>query len=182
VTSLCVLDYDAVAGTDKFGNVFSLRLPDGISDDVENPTGSRMLWEHGLLNGAPIKVGVTTQYYLGQVGTTITKAALAPGGKEVLLVSTITGGIFAFVPFTHKQDISFYQHLEMFLRQEAPNLTQRDHLSYRSSFLPVKDTIDGDLCERFASMPYAKQQEFAADVDRTPAEILKKLEETRSIM
>jgi splicing factor 3B subunit 3 len=182
VTSLCVIDYNSVAGTDKFGNVFVLRVPDGTIDDVENPTGSRMLWEHGLLNGAPTKASLIAHYYLGQVGTTITKCALVPGGKECMVVSTITGAIFAFVPFSSKQDVTFFQHLEMYLRQECPNISQRDHLSYRSSFQPVKDTIDGDLCERFGSMPYAKQQEFGEDVDRTPSEILKKLEETRNIL
>ena len=70
----------------------------------------------------------------------------------------------------------------MFMRQECPNLCQRDHLSFRSYFQPVKDTIDGDLCERYVNLPYAKQKELADDVDRTPAEMMKKLEESRNIM
>ena len=91
-------------------------------------------------------------------------------------------GLFAFVPFTSKEDVKLYQHLEMFMRQECPNLCQRDHLSFRSYFQPVKDTIDGDLCERYVNLPYAKQKELADDVDRTPAEMMKKLEESRNIM
>jgi splicing factor 3B subunit 3 len=55
-------------------------------------------------------------------------------------------------------------------------------LSYRSYFQPVKHTVDGDLCERYVHLPYAKQKEYADDVDRTPAEMVKKLEETRNIM
>jgi splicing factor 3B subunit 3 len=110
------------------------------------------------------------------------KKALVVGGSEVLLAATITGGLYAFIPFVSKDDVTFYQHLEMFMRQELPNLCQRDHLSYRSFYAPVKHTIDGDLCERFASLSAAKQKEFAADIDRTPAEILKKLEDTRNIM
>jgi splicing factor 3B subunit 3 len=68
------------------------------------------------------------------------------------------------------------------MRQECVNLCQRDPLSFRSYFQPVKGTVDGDLCERYGTMPYAKQKELADDVSSTPAEIMKKLEETRNIM
>ena len=36
------------------------------------------------------------------------------------------------------QDIDFFQHLEMHLRAEQPSLCGRDHLSYRSYYMPVK--------------------------------------------
>lgn len=183
VTCLCILDHDTVMGGDKFGNVFVLRLPDGASDDSETAVGARALWDQGLLNGAPIKLTMMTHYYLGEAVTAMVKTTLFPGGPEIVIVSTITGGIFAMVPFTAKDDVTFFQHLEMYMRQEnASNICQRDHLSYRSYFQPVKETIDGDLCERFGTMPYSKQKEFATDVDRTPAEIMKKLEDTRNIM
>lgn len=112
------------------------------------------------------------------------KTSLKLEGKEVLLVSTITGGLYAFVPARSKEEVTFFQHLEMFMRQEyaTTSLCHRDHLSYRSYFQPVRHTIDGDLCERFTSMAPAKQREFADDVDRTPAEIVKKLEEMRDFV
>ena len=179
---MCVLDYDSVAVGDKFGNLFVLRIPDNTNDDVDNPTSSRMLWDQGLLNGAPNKAQILTHYYLGSIITCLTKTSLIPGGAEVLVASTVSGGIYSFVPFHSKQDVTFFQHLEMFLRQESPSLCQRDHLSYRSFYQPVKETVDGDLCERFGSLSYAKQKEFADDVDRTPLEILKKLEDTRNIL
>jgi splicing factor 3B subunit 3 len=40
MTAKCLLDYDTVCGADKFGNVFVLRLPSKVSDDVDNPTGA----------------------------------------------------------------------------------------------------------------------------------------------
>lgn len=177
------MDYNTVACVDKFGNVIVLRLPEDTNDDVaESSGGSRLLWDQGLLNGAPNKVEVLTHYYLGETATSITKSALKLQGREVLLVSTITGGVFAFVPSKSKEEVSFFQHLEMFMRQEYTNLCQRDHLSYRSYFAPVKSTVDGDLCERFATLSYNKQKEFGDDVDRTPAEIIKKLEELRDFI
>lgn len=37
---MVVLDYDTVAGADKFGNIFVSRLPAQVSDEVEeDPTG-----------------------------------------------------------------------------------------------------------------------------------------------
>jgi splicing factor 3B subunit 3 len=182
MTSLACLDYDSVSGSDKFGNFFVLRLPENVIDDVENPSGSRLLWDQGLLNGAPTKSELLAHYYLGEAVTSMQKCSLFPGKEETIIVATITGGIYAFLPFTSKDDVRFYQHLEMFLRQESPNLCQRDHLSYRSYFQPVKNVIDGDLCERFASLPPGKQQELSNDIDRTPTEILKKLEDTRSVV
>lgn len=170
-----------VAGVDKFGNVFTLRLPDNASEDSVGNT-SRLLWEQGLLNGAPNKLDNLCNYFLGEVATSITKCALKSQGKEVLLVSTITGGIYAFSPFLIREELNFFTHLEMFMRQEYQSLCQRDHLSYRSFFTPVKSVIDGDLCEKFLSLPFSKQKEFAVDIDRQPQEIIKKLEEMREFI
>jgi splicing factor 3B subunit 3 len=49
-------------------------------------------------------------------------------------------------------------------------------------YAPVRFTIDGDLCERFGTLPAAKQRELADDLSRTPAEMVKKLEETRNMI
>ena len=179
---MCILDYDTVAAADKFGNVFVLRLPEGSNDELEASSGSRLMWDQGLLNGAPTKLELLTHYYLGEAVTSLQKKSFVDGGQDVVVATTITGGVFAFVPLTSKEDVTFYQHLEMYLRQEHVNFCQRDHLSYRSFFQPVKNTIDGDLCERFGSLPFAKQKEFAADVDRTVAEVMKKLEDTRNFV
>jgi splicing factor 3B subunit 3 len=180
VSASCILDYDTVGGADKFGNVWVLQLPHKANDDVENAAGSRMLWDQGLLNGAPNKADTLTHYFLGEAPTAMFKCRLVPGGREVMLVATVMGGIYAFLPFSAKEDIDFYQHLEMYMRQEWPSLVQRDHLSYRSYFMPVKNTVDGDLCERYSSMPPSKQKELAEDLNRTPTEMMKKLEDTRN--
>ena len=48
--------------------------------------------------------------------------------------------------------MDFFLHLEMHLRQEHAPLCGRDHLAFRSAYFPVKDVIDGDLCEQFAQV------------------------------
>jgi len=87
------------------------------------------------------------------------------------------GAIGAFVPFTSKEDTDFMQHLELHMRNVAPPLLGRDHLWYRSSTNPVKASIDGVLCEQYNTLPIEKKRSIASELDRTPAEVIKKLED-----
>jgi splicing factor 3B subunit 3 len=45
---------------------------------------------------------------------------------------------------------------------------------------PAQNVIDGDLCEQYNSLELGKQNSIAADLDRTPAEVSKKLEDIRT--
>ena len=185
ITSVCVLDYDTIGATDKFGNVFVLRLPSHITDDkCDTPAGAtnRALWEQNNVNGAPNKLEIMAHYHLGEMCTSITLSNLVLGGPKVMLVATVMGGVYAFLPFISKEDADFFTHLEMFMRQERVTLVHRDHLSYRSYYSPVKHVIDGDICELYSSLNSSKQLEMASDVDRTPNEIMKKLEDMRNIL
>ena len=53
-------------------------------------------------------------------------------------------------------------------------------MAYRSSFVPVKDCIDGDLCEQFCTLPLVTQKQIADELDRSPNEVLKKIEDLRN--
>lgn len=90
------------------------------------------------------------------------------------------GGICAFLPFEKKEELDFFTHLEMFLRIESQPLSGRDHVMFRSSYAPVKDVIDGDLCEMFTTLDCNKQKVMAEELDRNPSEVNKKLEQIRS--
>lgn len=57
ITALDVLDYNTVVCGDKGGNLFVERVDPKVDDDIANPTGSRSLWNSGLLSAAPNKVG-----------------------------------------------------------------------------------------------------------------------------
>ncbi|KAM3355726.1 hypothetical protein P3S68_022439 [Capsicum galapagoense] len=48
------------------------------------------------------------------------------------------GRIGAIFPFTSRDVVEFFTHFKMHLRQEFPPLCGRDHMAYRSSYLPVK--------------------------------------------
>ena len=41
------------------------------------------------------------------------------------------------MPFTSREDVDFFSHLEMHLRQEHPPLAGRDHMAFRSAYYPV---------------------------------------------
>jgi hypothetical protein len=67
---------------------------------------------------------------------------------QVLVYGTVMGGIGAMLPFTSREEVDFFNHLEMHMRQENAPLCGRDHMAFRSYYFPVKDVIDGDLCEQ----------------------------------
>jgi len=183
VTASAILDYDTVAGADKFGNIFICRLPNEVSDEIEeDPTGSRLKLSQGLLNGAPHKLDEIMQYHIGDIVTGLTKGSLVPGGAQCLLYVTIMGSIGVMLPFISREDVDFFSHLEMHMRQERPPLCGREHIAFRSYYFPVKDVIDGDLCEQFSTLDATKQKSIAEELDRTPSEVMKKLEDIRNMV
>jgi hypothetical protein len=53
-----MIDYETVAGGDKFGNFFINRLPASVSEEADDdPAGGRLLYEKGYLGGASHRVG-----------------------------------------------------------------------------------------------------------------------------
>uniref|UniRef100_A0A1B0CWY9 Splicing factor 3B subunit 3 n=1 Tax=Lutzomyia longipalpis TaxID=7200 RepID=A0A1B0CWY9_LUTLO len=169
ITATTLLDYDTIATADKFGNLSILRLPHSVTDDVdEDPTGNKSLWDRGLLSGASQKAENVTTFHVGEIVMSLQKATLIPGGSESLLYATLSGTVGALVPFTSREDFDFFQHLEMHMRNENPPLCGRDHLSYRSYYYPVKNVMDGDLCEQFTSLEPSKQKNIASDLGRVP--------------
>ena len=104
-------------------------------------------------------------------------ANLIPGGNDSLVYTTLSGTVGMLVPFTSHEDHDFFQHLEMHMRAENPPICGRDHLSYRSYYYPVKHVIDGDLCEQTGA---EKRERISEELDRTPADVLKKLEDIRT--
>jgi splicing factor 3B subunit 3 len=182
LTCFTPLDYDTIAGADRFGNLYVSRLPAEISKEIdEDPTGNRWSFEQGYLGGASYKLIDMVAFFVNDTITSLNRAILVTGGIEVLVYTTLQGAIGCFIPFTTKEDVDFFQHLEMALRQEDRDLLLggRHPVSYRGYYNPVKACIDGDLCEYYSILSPEKKQTIAATLDRTPEEILKKLEDIR---
>ncbi|CAH8635106.1 unnamed protein product [Schistosoma margrebowiei] len=181
IVHLAVLDASTVAVSDKFGNVTILRLPPNVIDDIEDdPSGNRALWDRGFLGGASQKCDVLCHFYVGEVVTCLQKATLIPGGSEGIVYSTISGSIGMLVPFASRDAYDFFQHLELHMRAEGLSLVGREHVHYRSQHYPVRNVIDGDLCEIFNSLEGTKQRSIAEEMDKTPSDIAKRLEDIRT--
>lgn len=181
ITAVCNVDYDTVCCADKFGNIFVNRLEERVSEKVDDdPTGAVILHEKGFLMGSANKTDLIAHYNVGSVVTSLTKVSVAPGGRDVVVYTTISGAVGALVPFISNDDVEFMTTLEMHIRSLNTSLVGRDHLAYRGYYAPVKAVVDGDLCESFNMLPYPQQQAIAADLDRNVGEVLKKLEQLRT--
>lgn len=54
------------------------------------------------LNGAAFKLHTLINYYVGETINSLAKASLFTGGSEVLLYSTLMGGMGALLPFVSR--------------------------------------------------------------------------------
>ena len=180
-TAATMVDYDTVVGGDKFGNIWISRLDQSVSKTVdEDPTGLTVMHEKPYLQGSPHRTELIAHYHVGDLITGLHQVSLVPGARDVLLYTCLGGTMGVLVPFISKEDVDTVSTLEMHLRQENNSLVGRDHISYRGYYAPVKSVVDGDLCETFGLLPPARQAAIAEELDRTPAEINKKLDSLRT--
>ncbi|KAL1899726.1 pre-mRNA-splicing factor rse1 [Ceratocystis pirilliformis] len=180
-TCSALVDYESVAGGDKFGNFWIVRAPVKDSEEAdEDPSGTHLLHTRGYLHGTPARLSCMVHFYTQDPPTSITKTSLVVGGQDVILWSGLMGTIGVFIPFVSREDVDFFQALETHMRNEDPPLAGRDHLIYRGYYVPAKGVIDGDLCERFALLSNDKKQMIAGELDRSVREIERKLSDIRT--
>ncbi|KAL7715899.1 Pre-mRNA-splicing factor rse-1 [Entamoeba marina] len=163
VVAVAPLDETTVLASDKFGSSFSTVLQP----------------QKFLYHGSSYKAVTVTHFFIGDIVTAFARCSLVPGSPPVLLYGTLTGGLGALVPLQNQRDADFYQHLELHMRVHWNNPTKRNHISFRSSILPVKDTVDGDLCELFDELNDEAKQQIADEMEREVDEISRKLHELR---
>jgi splicing factor 3B subunit 3 len=175
-TCTTMVDYETVAGGDKFGNLWLLRCPAKASEEAdEEGSGAHLLHERQYLQGAPHRLTLMAHYFPQDIPMSIHKTSLVAGGRDCLLWSGLQGTLGILIPFVSREDVDFFQTLEQHLRSEDAPLAGRDHLIYRSYYVPVKGVIDGDLCERYTLLPADKKQMIAGELDRSVREIERKI-------
>ncbi|MCJ1479106.1 pre-mRNA-splicing factor rse1 [Lambiella insularis] len=180
-TCTTMVDYETVGGGDKFGNIWFLRCPQKASEEAdEDGAGAHLVHERQYLQGAPNRATLMCHYYPQDIPTSIQKTQLVAGGRDILVWTGLQGTLGIMVPFVSREDVDFFQTLEQHLRSEDAPLAGRDHLIYRSYYVPVKGVIDGDLCERFALLPNDKKQIIAGELDRSVREIERKISDMRT--
>ncbi|OMJ23582.1 Splicing factor 3B subunit 3 [Smittium culicis] len=257
ITSLCCLDRDTVAVSDKFGTFTVLRLPDDLllqlrrQSSVDNHSNAQQLLtaiankksvsisNKKRFNGmheAPYKFSLVAQYHIGgsdiitfmqalpswNQNLSVDSSSNAVDGitgdgsskntRPVLVYMTLLGQLGSMVPLVSLQnDVEFFTGLELNMKNEhmnyqtLPNLGY-DHLMYRSKINPVKNVIDGTICEQFTSLysPHSSgpllatnelngisnnsgntgdtiRQRIAASLDRSVNEVVKKIEDIRAM-
>ena len=149
-TCTTMVDYETVAGGDKFGNLWLLRCPQKVSEEAdEEGSGAHLIHERSYLQGAPNRLAMMCHYFPQDLPTSIHKAQLVAGGRDVLFWTGLQGTLGVLVPFISREDVDFFQTLEQHLRSDDPPLAGRDHLIYRSYYVPVKGVIDGDCKQTY---------------------------------
>ena len=181
ITTSIFLDYDTIAGSDKFENFFIYRLPPGADEESsDDPMGTKKKWEVGYLHGAAYKLNLIAQYHLGDLITSMQKTSFHGENENVICFGTTSGKIGVFLPFETREEVDFFVHLEMYERIEIDNIAGRDHQMFRSCYGPVKCVIDGDLCEEFMSLEGEKRKSLASELDKNENDIINKLEDMRN--
>eukprot|EP01028_Stygiella_incarcerata_P012604 TRINITY_DN7926_c0_g1_i1.p1 TRINITY_DN7926_c0_g1~~TRINITY_DN7926_c0_g1_i1.p1 ORF type:complete len:1261 (+),score=358.49 TRINITY_DN7926_c0_g1_i1:117-3785(+) len=183
VTCITEMDMLSIAGADKFGNFYVSRLSSSVDDSEDEVSGGdRFLWKRGQTNGANQKAMDIINFHVGDVITSLRPASLVLGGVQSIIYSTIGGSIGAFVPFSRKSDVEFFKKLEELMRQETLPLCGMEHMKYRSLFVPVRNVVDGDFVESFTTLPREIQDRIADELEFTPMEIAKKVEDFRNLV
>lgn len=176
-----MVDYETVAGGDKFGNMWLVRCPQKVSDEAdEEGSGAHLIHDKGYLMGTGNRLELMVHFYTQDIPTSIQRTNLVAGGRDVLLWSGLQGTLGIMVPFLSREDVDFFQGLETEMRKEDPPLAGRDHLIYRGYYVPVKGVIDGDLCERFVMMNRDVKEKIAAELERSVREVERKIQDMRT--
>ncbi|XP_044724283.1 mono-functional DNA-alkylating methyl methanesulfonate n-term domain-containing protein [Hirsutella rhossiliensis] len=180
-TCTAMVDYESVAGGDKFGNVWVVRCPPKASEEAdEEDSGIHLTNARSYLHGTSRRLDLMCHFYTQDIPTSVTKTSLIVGGQDVLLWSGLMGTIGVLIPLVSREDADFFQSLEQHLRSDDAPLVGRDHLMYRSYYAPVKGVIDGDLCERYNLLSNDKKMTIAGELDRSVREIERKISDIRT--
>lgn len=192
-TLLARLDYDSVAGGDKFGNVFVLRVPAALSHRVDHDWNV-VRHEPPFLNGAPARAHTECHYHVGDIVTLLSATSLNVGGTDALVYTGLAGSLGVLAPLATRREAALLTRLEALMREHLDynldlaaagggarhNLLGRDHLKWRGYYAPVRNVVDGDLVERFTALPPAAQVRISAKLDRTPRDLERKIAELRN--
>ena len=178
ISAMHVVDYNTVVGGDKFDGFFALTVPPEVKDE-QSTTGEssaiRLGPDTAYVLGKTKKFDPTNSFHLGQTITAMQKVTMSAGSSEVILYSTLGGSIGAMCPITSRKEYNLLLALETELRDNT-TLVGRDHLAFRSFYLPSKGVVDGDLIAQEFKRSNRKT-EIAQKLGKTENEINKIIEE-----
>lgn len=167
-----MVDYQTVAAGDRFGNLWIVRCPDktstcGDQKDREDPSEQ--------VRDGRYKMDLKAHFYVHDIPMSIKKTALTTDGEKILVWSGSQGTIGALIPVTTEKDVTFFGDLQYIMRSFDFPLAGRNHAGFRSNHEPVKDVIDGDMCERFLRLSSNEKEKIAMFMELEVTEIEKKI-------
>lgn len=167
-TAAEMADYDTVVGGDKFGNIWMVRCPAKVSEaSDETMDGQHLVQDKSYLNGAANRVDLAMHYFANDIPMAIQKTSLLYGGDKIVFWAGLQGTLGALIPFVSRHNFQLFQQLEMALRNDKENkmISGRDHLAFRSYYIPVKSVIDGDLIETFLTLAKDEQERIVGSME-----------------
>ncbi|RKP11670.1 Cleavage/polyadenylation specificity factor, A subunit [Piptocephalis cylindrospora] len=179
ISAIAPVDWDTIVGGDKFGDVFVTRMDRPWSGRVD--TEPATVVGTGAGRDRPL-MSPMIQFHLGDAPViSVTKTPLVPGGRDVLVYATFSGLVGVLIPIGSKEDGAFLQALEVLIREARPALCGRDVAAWRGAFTPAKGVIDGEMCEAFGTLRPVERENMAESLDRTVAQVAKRLEDLRAL-
>ncbi len=190
VTADCVLDYESIAGADRFGNVFVDRLSVAASEALD----SERLF--ASLNGSNEKLERLSEFFVNDTIVALQRVSWAgEAGRKAIWYVSVSGAVGCLVPLPTRSAAAAAVDLQSTLRslsfdsdalnREAAPLTDllhRSHLSQQSNFVPAKGVVDGDFLEQFLRLPVPLQHSIVARLDKSLSEVKKQIEEYRRLI
>jgi len=166
-TCSALLDYETTVGGDKFGNIWIVRCPAKVSEaSDESPDGLNLTQDRSYLAGTANRLDLIAHYFTNDMPVSIQRTALLSGGERVIFWAGLQGTLGALIPLASRRDHRMFQQLELLLRTEDKPISGRDHLAFRSYYVPVKGVIDGDLIERFLVLPTEKRESLVGQLPK----------------
>lgn len=196
IVCLEALDYNTVCASDKFGNIFVLRVPKEVSDVAGDASGGGAGANRPARAGpgavAAHNLAVEASFHVGSMACSLVRGSLSmrttaagggdgDGGRdEAVIYATMSGTVGVLAPLRTQHDIDFVRALEKEVRARCRSVCGRDHVAYRSLFYPVRHVVDGGLCQAFTGMPAAEREECAKALGWAVEDVEKKLEELQA--
>ncbi|KAK5779795.1 hypothetical protein RI543_002918 [Arxiozyma heterogenica] len=224
VTTLKFIDSQTVVGGDKFGNLWTLRIPKEIDQNRIMNYGNSL---HNSVMEAPYKLELKDHYFINDIPMWCSVVDfLQISDRPCILYGCLQGTIGILLPLLSKLQIKTASKLQESISnleslilndrvsrltmqdddiedtkineeegiwisqkeqldshpEEYISLVDRDHFRYRSYYAPVKNIIDGDLCERFLTLTSYEQTLVCKNMGKQVMieDVINFLNETRS--
>lgn len=209
VTSLKFIDSNTIIGGDRFGNIWTLRVPQDIDMNKIIKYGNSI---HSNVKEAPYKLELKNHYFINDIPMWFSVVqSLQMSDRPAILYGGLQGSIGVLSPLLSKLQIKTIMKLqesivniemlvlndkmarnsiddddeeesenektndEIWINQNQKDtfqpegyssLVDRDHSKYRGYYAPVRNVIDGDLCEQFLTFNSYEQNLICQNISK----------------